>query len=41
MIDKDMDGIVCGLTLIGHPVKYNFVWMKEKTLSHSGVGLGI
>jgi len=36
MINKDLDGFFCGLTFIGHAVNYNPVWMKEKTLSHSG-----
>jgi len=41
MINKDSNGIVCGLTLIDLAVNYNSVWMKEKTLSQSGVGLDI
>jgi hypothetical protein len=41
MVKKDSDGIVCGLTFIGHAFNYNSVWMKEKTHSQSGVGLDI
>jgi hypothetical protein len=36
-----LDEIVFGLTFIGHAVNYNSIWMKEKTLSQSGVGLDI